>query len=87
MNWKNKHNRTQNKEQVNRKFFFSLVTLLLFAVSVFSQSQEVPMADGMRAEGKIYVVVAIVLVILFGLMGYLVFIDRKVTKLEKELLK
>jgi CcmD family protein len=43
------------------------------------------MADTMRTNGKIYVVVAIVLVILIGLVGYLVSIDRKVTNLEKRL--
>lgn len=52
--------------------------------SVFSRAQEkVEMADTMRSEGKIYVVVAILLIILLGLIGYLVTIDRKVTRLEK----
>ena len=41
------------------------------------------MADGMRAEGKIYVVVAIILIVLAGLIAYLVMLDRKVKKLEK----
>ncbi|MFM7857351.1 MAG: CcmD family protein [Flammeovirgaceae bacterium] len=60
---------------------------LLLSMHVAAQTQEVNMADGMRAEGKIYVVVAIVLVILFGLMGYLFFLDRKITKIEKRLPK
>jgi hypothetical protein len=42
------------------------------------------MADTMRAEGKIYTLVAIVLVILAGLVGYLVVIDRKVGAIEKK---
>ena len=46
-------------------------------------AQEVEMADSLRSSGKIYVVVAIVLVILLGLVGYLVSIDRKVSRLEK----
>ena len=41
------------------------------------------MADTFRADGKIYVVVAIVLVILVGFVFYLVTLDRKITKLEK----
>ncbi len=48
-------------------------------------AQEPEMADGMRSEGKIYVVVAILAVILFGLVAYLISIDRKVTKLEQRL--
>jgi CcmD family protein len=42
------------------------------------------MADQMRAEGKIYVVVGVLLIILIGLLLYLVSIDRKLSKLEKE---
>ena len=44
----------------------------------------VEMADAFRADGKIYVVVAIVLIIFAGLIAYTVSIDRKLKKLEKE---
>jgi CcmD family protein len=63
----------------------SLLSALFFASPVFSQ--EVEMADGLRSEGKIYVVVSILLVILIGLTGYLVMIDRKVSRLEKKVKK
>jgi CcmD family protein len=43
------------------------------------------MADTMRSEGKIYVVVAILTVILVGLIGYLILLDRKVNRLERKL--
>ena len=59
-----------------------LLTLLLASPAY---SQEVEMADGMRADGKIYVVVAVLLVILIGLIAYLIIIDRKATHLEKKL--
>ena len=35
-------------------------------------------------DGKIYVVVAVVLTILLGLIAYLIRLDRKISKLEKE---
>jgi uncharacterized membrane protein YqgA involved in biofilm formation len=55
----------------------------LLLISLSSQAQsEVEMADGMRAEGKIYVVVAIILIVLGGLVAYLALLDRKVKKLE-----
>lgn len=73
MNWKN---------QIARTAFF-----LLLSMQAVAQTEKVNMADGMRAEGKIYVVVAIVLVILLGLIGYLFFLDRKITKIEKRLPK
>ena len=60
---------------------------LLFAFS--AQAQEGVIANEstasvMRSNGKIYVVVAVVLTILFGLIAYVIRIDRKITKLEKE---
>ena len=65
-----------------------LVVLLLFisnAVLVFAQdSKPVEMADVLRSNGKIYVVVAICLTILIGLFLYVWNIDRKISKMEKE---
>ena len=66
-----------------RKYYHLLV--LLFTQHVVFAQQEVEMADTFRSEGKIYVVVAIVTLILLGLIGYLILIDRKVNKLEKRL--
>ena len=57
------------------------LTLLLISLTALAQ-KEVEMADGMRAEGKIYVVVAIILIVLAGLIVYLAMLDRKVKKLE-----
>ena len=47
------------------------------------QNSEVEMADKFREDGKIYVVVAVLSVILGGLITYLVVIDRKTARLEK----
>lgn len=44
----------------------------------------IEMADTMRSNGKIYVVVAVVMVIFAGLIFYMIQTDRKITKLEKE---
>jgi hypothetical protein len=57
------------------------IVLLLGSNAVFAQ--DAAMADTMRSEGKIYVVVAIILVVLAGLITYLFLLDRKVTRLEK----
>lgn len=61
-----------------------LFSLMLIAISNFAQTQQPEMADAMRSNGKIYVVVVICLVILFGLIGYVLRIDRKLTKLEQQ---
>jgi hypothetical protein len=46
--------------------------------------QSVEMADRMRQDGKIYVVVGCVLVVLAGMIFYLIAIDKKVSRLEKQ---
>lgn len=66
------------------KLFFASTLLLFLSNRAFSQ-EHIPMADGMRAEGKIYVVVAIMLVIFIGIIVYLFSIERKINKLEKEI--
>ena len=66
------------------KKFVSLLSFLLVTLAVFAQDQPVEMADTMRSNGKIYVVLAVVLVIFAGLIVYLISIDRKVRKMEKE---
>jgi len=59
-----------------------LLTLVTVLISVAVQAQPVEMADTMRSEGKIYVVVGIVLIVLAGLIAYLFMLDRRVKKLE-----
>ena len=60
--------------------------LLTSSLPTLAQSSnEIAMADAFRADGKIYVVVAVILLIFAGLVFYMVRIDRKVRRLEKEL--
>jgi CcmD family protein len=46
---------------------------------------KVEMADALRQNGKIYVVVIVVLIVLSGLLLYIFSLDRKIGKIEKEL--
>jgi hypothetical protein len=68
------------------KLFLSLFTILFSGLSALSQQQSngVEMADTLRSNGKIYVVVAVLLIILTGLIIFLIRIDRKISKLEKK---
>ena len=61
-----------------------LFSMLLASVISMAQEKEVQMADTMRSNGRIYVVVAVVLTILIGLILYVVRLDRKISRLEKE---
>ena len=47
------------------------------------KAQDIKMADVMKDNGKIYVVIAVMLTILAGLVLYLIRLDRKISKLEK----
>jgi CcmD family protein len=69
---------------MNRITALTGIIVLMFIPSLLS-AQPIEMADTMRSEGKIYVVVAILLVIFGGLIGYLFFLDRKITRIEKKL--
>ncbi len=46
-------------------------------------NNEVEMADLMRSEGKIYVLVGVIVLIFIGLLAYVIQTDRRVSKLEK----
>jgi len=57
--------------------------LLPVASKAKELQQSVEMADQFRSDGKIYVVVAIILILVLGLSYYAFRIDRKITNLEK----
>ncbi|HEX3023629.1 MAG TPA: CcmD family protein [Chitinophagaceae bacterium] len=55
-------------------------------ITAFAQAQNVinDNNDVMKSNGKIYVVMTVVIVIVLGLLLYLIRLDRKISKLEKE---
>jgi CcmD family protein len=63
-----------------------LLALMMLSLISFAQAKDkkVEMADLMRSNGMIYVVVAVVTIILVGLILYVFRLDRKISKLEKE---
>ena len=75
-----------------KKITLAFLSLLSFAAKAQEKipvttadysNNAVEMADLMRSEGKIYVLVGIVLLIFAGLTAYVIHTDRKVSKLEK----
>ncbi len=50
-------------------------------------ANEPEMADKLYADGRIYVVVAVVATIFAGIIVYLINLDSKISKLEKQLKK
>jgi CcmD family protein len=62
-----------------------LFALLLMTTAPLANAQDAAMADGLRSEGKIYVVVLIIMIVLFGLIGYLFLMDRKLNRIERQI--
>lgn len=61
---------------------FSLLSIFAFAQNVADSAQQ-PNADVMRSNGKIYVVVAVIVTIVVGIFVYLLSLDRRIKKLER----
>ena len=68
------------------KTIFSFFILLLSAIVIHAQdgAAKTYFGETMRSNGRIYVVIAVILTILTGLILYIVRLDRKMSKMEKE---
>lgn len=65
-------------------------TLLLIILSIYTnvlkaqtQTPGPEMADKLRADGKIYIVVLVLATIFAGIIAYLIRLELKINKLEK----
>lgn len=68
--------------KIKRIVGFCLLFCLFAFTSLAQDPSSVEMADVLRSNGKIYVVVAVCLTILCGLFIYVMRIDRKIRKIE-----
>jgi Na+/alanine symporter len=69
-----------------RKTIFSLFFVLMSSAMLAQNSNatEVEMADALYQSGKIYVVIVVIALIFTGIITYLVMLDKKISKLEKQ---
>ena len=78
----------RKKDDVMKRIsrLISLLLLLFTSALLHAQGANGQSAFGstMRSEGRIYVVIAVILTILAGLILYVVRLDRKLKKLEKD---
>ena len=65
-------------------FFLSVWMLFSLLLQAQEGSGKSSFGNTMRSNGRIYVVVAVMLTILAGLILYVVRLDKKISKLEKE---
>lgn len=64
-----------------KAFQYFLSTLLLLLVSSIGAGAQ-DMATEMRSNGKIYVVVFVLATIFAGIFAFLIYLERKIKKLE-----
>jgi len=75
------------KTNVLRQLALVLLLVVSSVAAAWAQTEtDAPeMADALRQNGKIYVVVVAVAIIVAGMLLYLISLDRKVSRLEKEI--
>jgi hypothetical protein len=70
---------------MKRNSLLRILSLVLsFLLPLLSQAQAPEMADEMRSNGKIYIVLACVLLVLGGMLAFLLILESRLSKLEKE---
>lgn len=65
-----------------KKLSASTLLLLSCLTTLFAQNDS---PDFLRSTGKIYVVVAVIVVVFVGIVAFLIYLDRKLTKLENQI--
>lgn len=65
-----------------KKVLSSLTLLFITATALLAQSDS---PDFLRSIGKIYVVVAVIVVVFIGIVIFLIYLDRKLAKLEDQI--
>ena len=64
--------------------FRNLLVLTIALLAGLDANAQVEMADNFRGEGKIYIVIGVILIILAGFFYLLFKLDARTKKLEKE---
>lgn len=82
-------------KRIAKIFVFILIIVACRSVSMAQEkyeitsddydNQEVEMADVMRQNGKIYVVVGVIFIIFAGMTYYMYSLDKKISRIEKEI--
>ncbi|TDE16226.1 CcmD family protein [Dyadobacter psychrotolerans] len=71
-----------------KRFFSLLLSLLIISGNLMAQTaagDAVPMADKLREDGKIWVVVTVIAVVFAGIVINMLRLESKVSKIEKDL--
>ena len=67
---------------MNKKYLLGIAALICLSLPSFA-NEEIEMADMFMQNGKIYVVLAVIVIIFAGISLYLISMDKRLRKLEK----
>ena len=70
---------------MKKTIILSLLFLFVLVSAHAQDTNQVEMADALRANGKIYIVAIVAAIVITILSVYVIMIDRKVTKLEEKI--
>lgn len=71
-------------KKMNNKIVLFLISILIPFFGRAQDATQVEMADAFRNDGKIYVVITVISIIFVCLIGYLIYIDTKLRRLENK---
>lgn len=69
------------KNNIFRKLSSIFIFLMLLSVNLFGQDS----ADFARSIGKMNVVIAVIITIFIGLIVFLIYMERRLSKIEKQI--
>jgi CcmD family protein len=67
---------------MKKQLWLSTLFTFMAIATTYAQSES---TDFMRSTGKIYVVVAVIVIVFLGIVAFLIRLDRKLTKLESQI--
>ncbi len=67
----------------NKNTFLTVLLLLASPTILYAQDHMPAMADLMRSNGKIYVVVLVLATIFAGIIAFLIHLERRIKKMEQ----
>ena len=62
----------------------TILFLISFLGTAFGQAESV---DFMRSMGKIYAVVAVIVLIFLGIIAFLFYLERRISRMENQIIK
>ncbi|MFT5833207.1 MAG: CcmD family protein [Cognaticolwellia sp.] len=68
--------------KINKKTLLLIIGIITFIGNTFGQGSN---PDFARSMGKMYVVVAVIIAVFIGIVGFLIYMERKVRRLEQQI--